>query len=234
MNTVQLLEDMFTQSLTQEASSKETKNQLIYLKGLGNIGIVTSKFEKNLKDILIDEDMNQDLKLQIIDTFRKMDCEKNKDFFVDIFKNYTQSVEVRISSYQQFMKCPSYMTIKGLKEFLKEERYGQVGSFVWSHIRNLMKTSSPQKIELQGLLLPEIDDQWKLDFRKYSRNYEYSLFFDEYNFGLSGESNCIFGLDSYLPTTFSFNGTVNLFGNSANPVDFKIRIKGMEVNDELI
>lgn len=231
MNAVQYLEDMFAKNLQKDSNSQKLlKNSLVALKGLGNIGILTSRFQQLLKELLLDEDVLDDLKVQIIDTFRKINCEKNKDFFMDIYKNFSASVEVRVSSYLQFMKCPNLMMIRNLKEFLKQESVNQVGSFVWSHLQNLMRTSSPQKIELQGLLLPALDDQWKMDFRKYSRNFEYSLFFEEYNFGLSGESNVIFGVDSYLPKTLSFNGTVNLFGNSANAIDFKIRMQGMEVN----
>jgi Domain of unknown function (DUF1943)/Domain of Unknown Function (DUF1081) len=67
-----------------------------------------------------------------------------------------------------------------------------------------------------------------MDFRKFSKNFEYSLFFEEYNFGLTGESNLIFGVESYLPRSFSFNGTINLFGGSVNPFEFNVRMQGME------
>lgn len=127
------------------------------------------------------------------------------------------------------MNCPSYLTIKSVKEFLITENVNQVGSFVWSHLTNLAKTSSPQKVETQGLLADnKLDDKFKMDFRKFSKNYEYSLFFDEYNFGMSGESNVIFGTDSYLPRSLFFNGTINLFGNSMNPFEFNIRMQGLE------
>lgn len=126
------------------------------------------------------------------------------------------------------MKCPNYLNIKQLKSFLLREPVNQVGSFVWSHLTNLAKTSSPQKVEMQGLLADlMLDEKFNMDFRKFSKNYEYSLFFDEYNFGLSGESNVIFGT-SYLPRSVSFNGTINLFGNSVNTLEFNIRIQGME------
>jgi len=44
------------------------------------------------------------------------------------------------------------MTIKDIKSFLQREKVNQVGSFVWSHLKNMAKTSSPQKIEIQALL----------------------------------------------------------------------------------
>jgi hypothetical protein len=67
-----------------------------------------------------------------------------------------------------------------------------------------------------------------MDFRKYSKNYEQSLFFEEYNFGMSGETNVIFGTESYIPRSFSFNGTVNLFGGSINALEFNVRMQGLE------
>lgn len=54
------------------------------------------------------------------------------------------------------------------------------------------------------------------------------MFFDEYNFGLSGEANVIFGIESYIPRSFSFNGTINLFGGSINPFEFSVRLLGLE------
>lgn len=230
MNIVKFLEGIATKSLDGELSDRKTyENLLVGLKGLGNIGIVSKQFEGILKGLIIDEDINDDVKLQAVQVFRKTNCDKTREFFIDIYQNFTQTVEIRIASYLQFMKCPSYLTVKEVKSFLDVEYVNQVGSFVWSHLTNLAKTSSPQKVELQGLLADNIlDDKFKLDFRKYSKNYEYSLFFDEYNFGVSGESNVIFGTESYIPRSIFFNGTINMFGNSMNPLEFNIRLQGLE------
>mgnify|MGYP003476921330 CR=1 FL=1 len=73
-----------------------------------------------------------------------------------------------------------------------------------------------------------MDEKFNMDMRKFSKNYEYSLFFDEYNFGVTGESNVIFGIESYIPRSISFNGTVNLFGGSINPFEFNIRMQGLD------
>lgn len=230
MNVVRYLEEMANKNLAGNLNDRATnENLLVALKGIGNVGIVSKRFETILKDLMIDELKNDDVKLQAIQVFRKTNCGLTREFFIDIYQNFTQSVETRIASYLQFMKCPSYLTIKQVKTFFPGERVNQVGSFVWSHLTNLAKTSSPQKVELQGLLADnKLDDKFKMDFRKFSKNYEYSLFFDEYNFGLSGESNVIFSTESYLPRSMFFNGTINLFGNSMNPFEFNIRIQGME------
>lgn len=230
MNIVKYLEGIATKNLAGDLNDRRTyENLLVGLKGLGNIGIVSNQFEGILKNLIIDDDIIDDVKLQAIQVFRKTNCDRTREFFIDIYQNFTQSVEIRIASYLQFMKCPSYLTIKEVKTFLKVEHINQVGSFVWSHLTNLAKTSSPQKVELQGLLADsKLDEKFRMDFRKFSKNYEYSLFFDEYNFGLSGESNVIFGTESYIPRSIFFNGTINLFGNSVNPFEFNIRLQGLE------
>lgn len=127
------------------------------------------------------------------------------------------------------MKCPDYALITTIQHVLEIEEVNQVGSFVWSHIKNLAESSSPHRIETQGLLLgSDLGSKYNLDIRKFSRNYEKSLFFDEYNFGTLADANLIFGTDSYLPRTASLNFTFDLFGESTNFLELNTRMQGFE------
>lgn len=82
------------------------------------------------------------------------------------------------------MRCPDYHSIRQIKHILETEEVNQVGSYVWSHLTNLAKSASPVRVEAQGLLTDgDLSDKFKMDFRRFSRNFEHSLFFDEYNFG---------------------------------------------------
>jgi hypothetical protein len=58
---------------------------------------------------------------------------------------------------------------------------------VWSHLNNQQQSSLPSRVEIQGLLsghaMPQLPDD--PDFRMFSRNYERSVFFDQYNAGNS-------------------------------------------------
>lgn len=235
-NIVRYLEENIIADLPKDLSDRKIYEKLLVaMKGIGNIGIVSNKLRETLKEIIVDESYMDDVKLQAIQLFRKTYCDETRDYFMDIYRNFTQSVEVRISSYNQVMKCPTYLTIKDIKEFLSYEKVNQVGSYVWSHLTNLGKTSSPLKVQMQALLADnKMDEKFNLDFRKFSKNYEYSLFFEEYNFGVTGESNVIFGIESYIPRSISFNGTVNLFGGSINPFEFNIRMQGLEKKMESI
>jgi len=49
----------------------------------------------------------------------------------------------------------------------------------------LLKSSSPSKVEIQALLQDkDLVSKFSNDVRKYSHNYEGSLFFENYNFGM--------------------------------------------------
>lgn len=153
----------------------------------------------------------------------------NRDFFLDIYRNYSMTAEIRIASYIQSMYCPNYISIKLIKNVLKHEVINQVGSYVWSHLKNLAESSSPVKVEAQGLLSDiDLNDRFNLDIRSFSRNFEHSLFFDEYNLGINSEANIIFGTESYLPRTASYNFTVDLFGESINVFELTAHMQGFE------
>lgn len=152
-----------------------------------------------------------------------------RDFFFEIYKNFDENTEIRIASYLQAMQCPDYISIKSIKRVLKTEEINQVGSYVWSHLNNLAKSASPVRVEAQGLLLDQdLGTKFKLDIRKFSRNFERSIFFDEYNFGASSEANLIFGTESYIPRTISLNFTADLFGESVNLFEISARMQGFE------
>jgi Domain of unknown function (DUF1943)/Domain of Unknown Function (DUF1081)/Lipoprotein amino terminal region len=202
---------------------------MVSLKGLGNIGVVGKQLQESLLNIILDENVLLELRLQSVLVFRKTDCFKTRDFFLDVYRNFTEQSEIRIMSYLQAMHCPDYISIKMIKHVLVTEEVNQVGSYVWSHLNNLAKSASPVRIEAQGLLIDgDLSDKYKLDIRRFSRNYEYSLFFDEYNFGTTTDANLIFGTDSFMPRMATLNFTADLFGESINLFEFNARMQGFE------
>lgn len=153
MNIVKYLERIVISNLPKDLNDRKTYEKLLVaMKGIGNIGIVSTNLRNNLMEILIDESYSDDVKVQAIQVFRKTNCDESREFFFDIYRNFTQSAEVRINSYLQVMRCPTYLTIKDIKEFMSKEKVNQVGSFVWSYLMNLGKTSSPLKLQMQALL----------------------------------------------------------------------------------
>lgn len=224
------MEKEFLRHLKTFKNDRRIRDRLIViLKALGNIGFVNVDFEKQLQHIISTETYLTELRLYSVLAFRRADCFKYRQFFLNIYANMSINTEIRIYSYIQSMRCPDHQSVSFITTILKEEKVNQVGSYVWSHLKNIAKSSSPVRIETQGLLVNEdLDDKFKMDMRKFSRNYEHSLFFDEYNCGTATDANLIFGSDSYIPRLMTFNFTADLFGESVNFFEVSSRAEGFE------
>lgn len=104
-----------------------------------------------------------------------------------------------------------------------------MGSFVWTHLTNYQETNRPDKEIIRNLVSNEIlQNKFQTDARKFSRNYENSLFSDEYKLGLGLDSNIIFTEDSFLPKSGMANLSVQLFGETVNLFEFGGRFNSPE------
>lgn len=196
---------------------------------MANIGILSKPFESRMHKIIENDNIPTEIRLHAVTVHRRSDCARNRVFFIDVYRNFTGNSEVRIAAYLEAMRCPDYISMKHIKFVLKHEEVNQVGSFVWSHLKNTAKSASPVRVEAQGLLVDEdLGTKYRMDMRKFSQNFERSIFFDEYNVGASGDSNLIFGTDSYLPRSASMNFTVDLFGESINIFEVNAYMQGFE------
>lgn len=199
------------------------------LKGFGNIGILSKSFKLRMRKLIENDNIPTEIRLHAVAVHRRSDCVRNRDFFIDVYRNFTGNNEIRIAAYLEAMRCPDYISMKHIKFVLKNEEVNQVGSFVWSHLKNIAKSASPVRVEAQGLLVDDdLGTKYRMDLRKFSQNLERSIFFDEYNLGASGDWNLIFGTDSYLPRSASMNFTIDLFGESINIFEVNAYMQGFE------
>lgn len=100
---------------------------------------------------------------------------------------------------------------------------------MWSHLKNLLSSSSPTRVEIQSLLTDrDLGNKFNSDLRKFSRNYDNSFFSEEYNFGANYQGNLIFSPKSYIPRQATLNLTVDLFGESVNLFEVDVRMEGLE------
>ena len=121
------------------------------------------------------------------------------------------------------MKCPSQAILQYVQTVLVKEEVNQVGSFIWTHLTNLMETANPLKQDVRRILQ---DVELK---RKFSRNIEMSVFSKLINVGGMAEGNLIWSEKSFIPRAASLNMTVELFGESVNLVEIGVRAQGMEM-----
>lgn len=230
LDYVNHLESKVFEHLQRDQSVRVVREKLIVLlRGIGNIGLMSKAFRFLMREYLENETIPIEVRLNIVAAHRRTNCEKNREYFLHTYQNPMINSELRIAVYLETMRCPDYLTIKYIKYILQTEEVNQVGSFVWSHLKNTAKSASPVRVAAQALLGDDdLSRKYRLDFRKFSRNFEHSLFFDEYNIGSSSDANLIFGTDSYLPRSATYNFTVDLFGESVNIFEVSAYMQGFE------
>lgn len=225
------LEDGLKQSLLEDVRSRSSRERVILmLKGIRNVGVTSPLLAQLLLELAQTGNIPIEFRLQAIYAHTRLDCRRTRNAFADIYEDLDDNAEVRIAAYQQIMRCPSKHSVKRIKHVLQTEAVNQVGSYVWSSLHNLAKSASPLNVEVQSLLIDEeLNARFKLDVRKFSRNFEQSLFFDQYNVGTRFDGDLIFGTESFMPRTIGFNITADLFGESINLFEITTRMEGLEI-----
>ena len=146
-----------------------------------------------------------------------------------VFRSREADSELRINAYLALMQCPTEFLISTIRRTLESEDVNQVGSFIWTHLTNLMETSSPFKQQARLILEDtKLQKEFDLDKRKFSRNIEKSLFSQMLNSGGSIESNLIWSTKSFVPRSASVNLTVDIFGQAINLVEVGGRVQGLD------
>ena len=148
---------------------------------------------------------------------------------MDVFTDTDEDSELRIVAYKTLMECPTNEILSRIRVTLGKEEVNQVGSYVWSHLTNLMETSDPHKQAIRAILEDEtLQKEFDLDNRKYSRNYEGSIFLEKINTGATVEGDLIWSSKSFIPRAGMFNFTVDLFGKAVNLFEVGGRVEGLE------
>lgn len=227
---VRWLEDELMVALQGDVRLRSVSERVaVLLKGIGNMGVAPAKLAQLLLGLVQTAGIPTEYRLNAVYAHIRLNCRTTRNAFLAVYEDQNENAEVRIAAYQQVMRCPSKLSVKRIKSVLQIEEVNQVGSYVWSSLSNLAKSASPLNVEVQSLLVDEeLSSRFKLDLRKFSRNFEQSLFFDEYNVGTRFDANVIFGTESFLPRTVGFNVSADLFGESVNLFELSARMEGLE------
>ena len=219
--------NLFQSNLNGNCNGDDREKILMSLKAIGNAGYASSAIPV-LRKCFITKETAIDIRLAAIDAFRRLPCGL-RESLITILRNTEEDSEIRIAAYLAIMQCPTVETIATLKVILEREEVNQVGSFIWTHLTNLMETSDVHKQNLRMILKDTtLRKAFDMDKRKFSRNIEKSVFFESINTGAKVESNLIWSSNSYIPRSAMLNLTVDLFGSSINLLEVGGRIEGME------
>ncbi|XP_075217057.1 uncharacterized protein LOC142322172 [Lycorma delicatula] len=203
---------------------------VVALKSIGNAGVLTkNSFEKLQKCYKMNSN-SMDVRLAAVFSLRRVPCDNPlRSSVFSLNADIEQDTELRIASYITAMQCPSKSIIDQVKAILYNEDVSQVTSFLWTHLTNLQETSSKWKMEIKEMLKNEyLQNKFKTDVLKFSRNYEGSLFSDKLNAGVTVDSNIIFTPESYLPRSAAVNLTIDMFGETLNIFELGARLEGFE------
>ncbi|XP_046361600.2 uncharacterized protein LOC124138779 [Haliotis rufescens] len=201
---------------------------LMTLRAIGNAGH-SERVVDSIRNCFTKEGNPIEVRVAAVEAFRRLPCSADRNEVMTIYRDGEEDSELRIAAYLALMRCPSEDVLSRIQETLVSEKANQVGSFVWSHLTNLMETASPQKQTIRRILEDKtLQREFDLETLKYSRNYEGSLFLEKFNTGAMVDSNLIFSEKSFVPRSAMMNLTVDLFGNSINLLEIGGRIEGLE------
>ncbi|XP_074867207.1 uncharacterized protein LOC142021855 [Carettochelys insculpta] len=199
----------------------------LVLKAVGNAGLAATSLTPILSSCASLRSNPIEIRLAAIQAFRCIPCAANRTVLVRLYQAADDDVEIRIASYYIAMKCPSEELFNQVRQTLQEETSSQVGSFVWSHLSQLLETDDPLKQHLRDSLPDDIlSREFDWEIWKYS---SYSdVTFQSATAGANVEALLVFSPASFIPRSTTTNLTMHVLGRAINLVEFSVRLENAE------
>ncbi|XP_069955767.1 uncharacterized protein [Cherax quadricarinatus] len=173
-----------------------------------------------------------ELRVAALQSYRRVGCPHSKAPW-KILEDVTEKIEVRIAAYTSLVPCaiitPGFFT--RINRLLEREEVNQVGSYIWTHVHNLVENPSPSDYDRQLAKLAAqhtLPTKFSINTFRSSQNYQYAQFSEILNLGGSLDSDVIFNTDSYIPRQVSVNLTLDVLDKSLNVFEFGGDFSGLE------
>ena len=138
-----LLEDKLGNGCNGQENSERVEELLMALKAIGNAGRPFRAWTTLLT--CAKTAMHQNITASALEALRRMPCNGQvQERLHEMFESFSLNPEKRIQAYISLMRCPSEESIKRVVNSLDKEGSKQVGSFVWSHLKNINESSDPR------------------------------------------------------------------------------------------
>ncbi|KAK1879652.1 hypothetical protein KUDE01_027769, partial [Dissostichus eleginoides] len=222
---IQTLEETLKEGCEEE---HPTQAKFYYaLKSVGNIGLSAPTFIPLLKCYMLSPSTALELRLAAIQAFRRFPCSADRSVLLQLYRSSQEDPEVRIAAYQQLMHCPDQDVFEVVKTTLRNETSSQVGSYVWSHLTNVLRSEDPMKQPLIESLPDDIISRdFEAEFLKYSFYSDYTI---SSGMGITNvETSLVFSPKSFLPRSASANLTLYLHGRAHNLLEVDLHIENAE------
>ncbi|KAM7379044.1 hypothetical protein PAMP_004619 [Pampus punctatissimus] len=223
---IQMLEETLSDGCKGEEPTQV--RELVYaLKSVGNTGLSASSFIPLLNRCMLRHSTALELRLAAVQAFRRFPCTVDRSVLLQLYCSSQEDPEVRIAAYQQLMRCPDQDVFEVVRTTLRSESSSQVGSFVWSHLTNVLRSEDPMK---QALIesLPDdiISRDFEAEYLKYSSYSDYTV---TSGMGIANvETSLVFSSKSFLPRSATANLTVYFHGRAHNLLEVELHVDNAE------
>ncbi|XP_053326459.1 uncharacterized protein LOC128501125 [Spea bombifrons] len=199
----------------------------LVLKAIGNAGVAAAPLIPTLASCAFLKSNPTSTRVAAVEAFRRIPCSANRTALIQLYQDAEESAEIRIASYYTAMKCPSQELFQTVQHTLKLEKSTQVGSFVWSHLSQLLETDDPLKQDIAEALPSDILSK---DFE--GESWKYSTYSDatlhSESVGANVESSLIFTPSSFIPRSAMANLTIHTMGRAINVLELGIQLENAE------
>ncbi|KAK7076908.1 hypothetical protein SK128_015888 [Halocaridina rubra] len=202
------------------------------LRALSNAGILSEKHFLN--KCYMNKLLSSEIRTLALRAYRRVDCEAlDLETPWQVLEDVSDDVDVRIVAYLSVVRCatnvPNFFT--RIKDLLLEEKVNQVGSFIFTHVRNLAEKPDRNTESREiSQLAHHHTLQAKFDTNAFrsSRNYRAAQYSQMLNLGASVESDFIFTPDSYVQRHESHRLHLDILENSIDALEIGFDLEHLE------
>ena len=138
-----LLESKLGNGCNGKEDSEHVEELLMTLKAIGNAGRPFRAWTSLLTCAKVAT--HQNITTSALEALRRMPCSSEvQERLFEMLENMNLGPEKRIQVYIAIMRCPSEDSIRRVVRHLEAEGSKQVGSFIWSHLKNINESSDPR------------------------------------------------------------------------------------------
>ncbi|XP_075755429.1 uncharacterized protein LOC102446612 isoform X2 [Pelodiscus sinensis] len=224
---VQMVTSILEAYLGGNCTLQESGRSQLVLKAIGNAGLAATSLTPVLSSCASLRSNPTEIRLAAIQAFRRIPCAANRTILAQLYQATDDDVEIRIASYYTAMKCPSEELFNQVQQTLQEETSSQVGSFVWSHLSQLLETDDPLKQHLRESLPDDIlSREFDWEIWKYSSYSDAT--FQSATVGANVEASLVFSPASFIPRSIMTNFTIHVLGRAINLLEFSVGLENAE------
>ncbi|XP_077762768.1 uncharacterized protein LOC144318994 [Canis aureus] len=201
----------------------------LVLKAIGNAGLAATALSPTLSTCASQRGCPPEVRLGAIQAFRRIPCSANRSVLSRLYQNLEEDAEIRINAYLALMRCPGEEVFAQVRRTQANEQSTQVGSFVWSHLMQLLETDDPLKRALQEALPEDIlSQEFQPETWKHSSYSDVTFRSVSGSLGMNLERTLLFSPASFLPRFAMTNLTIHALGHGFNLLELGLRLENAE------